>query len=80
MAFNFWLEHDAVNLNHILLFICLWSRDVLRLTGSHLIASRSNRQAQSLLHPAQPVPDLFPQDHLLAPYRVVRRHPVRPLR
>jgi hypothetical protein len=23
------LEHDAVNLNHIMLFISLWSRDVL---------------------------------------------------
>jgi hypothetical protein len=36
------MEHDAANLNRIMLFIFLWSRDVLRLTGSHLIASRSN--------------------------------------
>jgi hypothetical protein len=36
------LEHDAIRLNRIMLFIYLWSRDLLRLTGSHLIASRSN--------------------------------------
>jgi hypothetical protein len=33
------LERDTIKLNRIALFIYLWSRDVLRLTGSHLIST-----------------------------------------
>ncbi len=40
----FWdlaLERDAIKMNHVMLYISLWSRDFIRLTGTHLIASRS---------------------------------------
>ena len=35
------VERDAIKMNRVTLYISLWSRDLIRLTGTHLIASRS---------------------------------------